>query len=73
MMLKRQQEQLSLGTCLESRCFNHLVTFNCLKAMWIDLQGGGKISSAGSEVDVDQLKKRADRFGTVRYTLKFEC
>jgi len=31
-------------------------------------EGGGKISSAGSEVDVDQLKKRADRFGTATST-----
>jgi len=31
-------------------------------------QGGGKISSAGSEVDVDLLKKRADRFGTATST-----
>merc|ERR1719323_1829234 len=30
--------------------------------------GGGKISSAGSEVDVDLLKKRADRFGTATST-----
>merc|ERR1719447_2646755 len=28
----------------------------------------GKISSAGSEVDVDLLKKRADRFGTATST-----
>merc|ERR1712113_1259467 len=31
-------------------------------------QGVGKISSAGSEVDVDLLKKRADRFGTATST-----
>ena len=29
-------------------------------------QGGGKITSASTELDVDLLKKRADRFGTVR-------
>jgi len=29
----------------------------------------GKISSAGTDVDVDLLKKRADRFGTVRLCL----
>merc|ERR1712083_647806 len=31
-------------------------------------QGGGKITSAGTELDVDLLKKRADRFGTATST-----
>jgi len=31
-------------------------------------EGGGKISSAGSEVDVGLLKKRGDRFGTATST-----